>query len=247
MVCFHKVPVAFFAAAIILGVFASCASAPQRGVDYTDASREFGVLDGGALAYFFVDVPAARPILDQVSLGGTSGKQAAQILDRTKTAVGAIYPAESGRRYLLSAQGRYPRSGANLALGMNASWKKQRSGGGLKYWHSDGYGISLRIEPRHALVSDGELFAPPGRVTVPEAFWEMREGAVMAGWLGDAAALINQLLAGMEIPVQVPADNLIFAVFPAGFPLPAYSAGTSPAPGFLPSNGCLGKGRSNEP
>ncbi|GHT79902.1 hypothetical protein FACS1894130_10020 [Spirochaetia bacterium] len=210
--------------AAVLGFLASCATAPQRVVDYTDASREFGVLDGGALVYFSVDIPAARPILDLVSFGGTSGKQAAQILDRTETAVGAAYPPESGRRYLLAAQGRYPKSGIDFSLTFNPSWKKLKSDRGIRYWHSERDSLSLLIEPRYALISDGGLFAGPGRVTVPDAFWNIREGAALAGWLEDAAVPINRFLGQLEIPIQVPADRLIFAVFPEAGPPLVYSA-----------------------
>jgi hypothetical protein len=205
-------------------LFASCASAPQKVTDYADASREFGVLDGGGLLYFSVDVPAARPLLDRVSIAGASGKEAAQILDRTETAAGAAYPPASGRRFLLSARGRYPKSGANFALGMSSAWEKRKSGKGLKYWYSGKQGLSIFLNRRYALVSDGELFAPPGQVTVPEAFWQMREGAAFAGWLEDAAVLIDRFLEQSGIPLQIPADHLIFAVFPAEDPLPAYIA-----------------------
>jgi hypothetical protein len=97
---------------------------------------------------------------------------------------------------------------------MNASWEKRTSDRGLKYWYSGREGLSILLEPRYALVSDGELFAPPGQVTVPDAFWELREGSALAGWLEDAAVPINRFLGQLEIPIQVPADRLIFAVFP---------------------------------
>jgi hypothetical protein len=51
-------------------------------------------------------------------------------------------------------------------------------------------------------------------VTPPERFDEIRDGAAIAGWVPDAAAVIDRFLAAYRIPLQIPADLLMFGVYP---------------------------------
>ena len=130
--------VVFAILTVVILALASCASVPRIEMS-DDPRREFDILDAGGSVYFSVDVPASRPILDLVSFAGTSGSQAAQILDMTQTAVGAAYPPRSGRRYLLAARGRYPNSTIDFSLTFSPGWKKLKSDRGPRYWHSGGF------------------------------------------------------------------------------------------------------------
>ncbi|MDR2070887.1 MAG: hypothetical protein LBP81_05680 [Treponema sp.] len=210
---FFPVP-ALFLAAYLAAVLASCASVPRTLTEAEALGDGFAFLDPGGLVYLTLDVPKSRPILDRVSIGGIRGDQAAQALDMTDTAAAAVYPSEDGRAFLLAARGRYPSSRMRFSLGLSSSWKKTRSETGGRYWRSGRDGLSVYVEPRYALFSDGDPFPHTGGVKAPERFRELNEGAVLAGWIPDAESLIDRFLSGMGVPLSIPADLLIFGVYP---------------------------------
>jgi hypothetical protein len=196
-------------------MFASCASVPRTFTEAEASGDAFAFLDPGGLAYLAVDVPQARPFLDLVSLGGMTGNMAERALDMTDTAAAAFYSPEDERGFLLAARGRYPSSRLRFSLGISPAWKKTRSEGGGRYWRSGGDNLSVYVDPRYALISAGDPFPRTGGVTAPEPFGEFRPGAALAGWVPDAEARINQFLSGMRIPLWIPADLLVFGVYPA--------------------------------
>jgi histidinol-phosphatase (PHP family) len=200
--------------AYLIIVLAACASAPRTLTEALAVGDDFALLDPGGLAYLSLDIPQSRPVLDLISIGGLGRGQAAQTLDMTDTAAAAVYPPEDGRSFLLAARGRYPSSRLRFSLGLSSSWKKTRSKTGGRYWRSEENKLSLYVEPQYALISDGDPFPHTGGVRPPEKFAELSEGAVLAGWLPDAESLINRFLSGMQIPLAIPADILIFGVYP---------------------------------
>lgn len=202
----------FVLAVLILG---SCASVPRAVKEAEGAGDEFSLLDPGGLVYLSVNVPEARPILDLVSFGGVSGKQAAQMLDMTDNASAAVYPPDEGRDFLLAARGRFPSSRLRFSLGLSSSWKSARSETGGRYWRSGADNISIYVDAHNALISSGDPFPRTGGVAAPPRFGEIREGAALAGWVPDAAEAIDRLLSAFRIPLQIPADLLIFGVYPA--------------------------------
>lgn len=220
-------------------VLASCASAPRAQLTEEEPGREFAALDPGALVYLIVDVPAARPILDLVSFDGgmlRSGLPPA-ILDRTGTAVAAVYPPGMGRRFLVAAEGRFPAARARFSFAFSSSWKKVSSPAGKRYWRSAREGLSVSLDSRSARVSDGDPYAAAGGVLAPDAFGPLRRGAALAGWIENAAAPIGRFLERLRIPLQIPADRAIFGVYAVPPPAaPAYGDG-SVAGGDLPGHG----------
>jgi hypothetical protein len=66
-----------------------------------------------------------------------------------------------------------------------------------------------------ALVSDGDPFTPPPGAQSPGGFWELSQGAVLAGWLDNTDSSVQQVLGLKELPLQIPADRVIFGVYPS--------------------------------
>ncbi|MDR3333684.1 MAG: hypothetical protein LBT13_02195 [Treponema sp.] len=190
----------------------SCASQAKVKPGIQDAG--FASLARGALVYLYVDVQGGRSILDRLTFEGSA--QVAQVLDRTESAVVAFYPGGAPRRFLTVAQGRYPSSQAAWSFTLSPSWKKRRSETGAAYWHSTKGGISVFLGPDQARVSDGDPFVLPPGVEVPEGFEEFQQGAVMAGWMEDAQELLNNIVASLGIPLQLPATQILFSLYGSG-------------------------------
>ncbi|MDR2786072.1 MAG: hypothetical protein LBB83_09190 [Treponema sp.] len=215
-----------------LSLLFSCATKPPVVEPGIEIEGEFAVLDGGGLAYFTIDVPGARPILDLAQFEGRRGGQAAEILDLTNTAVGAVYAPESGedapavsarqepdapsaRRYLIAARGKYPAGRAGFAFTFSAEWKKLKSPAGKRYWYSRREELALVLDGRSALVSNADPYPRSAAVEIPGSFARFRDNAVLAGWLHSPSVPLNRFVAQLNIPIQIPADLLIFAVYPA--------------------------------
>ncbi|MDR2052322.1 MAG: hypothetical protein LBP80_02830 [Treponema sp.] len=214
----------------VFSLLVSCATRPPA-VE-PGPGGEFAVLDGGGLAYFAVDIPGARPILDLAQFEGIRGAQAAEILDLTYTAVGAVYAGEDGedapagparkeadapaaRRYLIAAQGKYPAGRAGFAFTFSREWKKLKSPAGKPYWYSRREDLAVVLEARSALVSNADPHPRSAAVEIPGSFPRFRDNAVLAGWLNSPSVPLNRFIAQLDIPIQIPADLLIFAVYPA--------------------------------
>jgi hypothetical protein len=208
---------------------ASCASGPRKQDPYESGQDDFAPLAPGGTLYFAVDVPRARPILDLISLGNISGKDASAVLDRTGSAVAAVYGEGEPRRFLAALRGSYPRFRSGFSFAFNSAWKKARSASGDRYWRSASYGLSIFLEADRALVSDGDPISPPPGPVLPEGFAELRRGALLAGWLEDAGGPINQFFAQLEIPIQIPAERALFGVY--ALPPGALSALSPEKPG----------------
>jgi hypothetical protein len=216
-----KIAVHFF---LFLGLwfllFISCKTVP-RFPDPVLGESGYIPLEPGAEVYVLADVQRARPILELVQIRGMDEKRFKQTLDRTRSAVAALFPSESGRRFQMTAWGSYPGSGADMAFGTNKNWKKLRSAaGGLPYWHSARDGLSVALNAKQAFVSASlgdtpdEPFASPPGIEAPDGFDEFRRGALIACWLENPGATVNRIFTAMQIPLQLPAERLFVSVFP---------------------------------
>jgi hypothetical protein len=200
--------------------FISCKTAPKM-PDPVREDIEYISLEPGALVYVFADVQGARPILDLVPIQELDDKQSKQMLDRTRSAVAALYPAESGRRFQLTAWGRYPGFRAGMAFGLSKGWKKQRSAAGFPYWYSGYSGLSLAMTGKQVFASastdgnPGDPFTAPPGIEVPEGLTEFRRGALVSCWLENPGPVINRIIERMQIPLQIPAERLFVSLFSA--------------------------------
>jgi hypothetical protein len=201
----------------LIGILAlaSCASAPKTPVQDDFISSSFTALDSGGLVYLWADISGARPILDQSQFAGFNGKRTADLLDRTAFVAAAVYPPETGKRFMVSAQGRYPSFWAGMSFAFSLSWKKRRSETGGRYWYSARENLSVFLNPRDALVSDGDPFSQGSGPELPAVFGDMSPGAVLAGWITSVAEPLNRFIAKLNIPIQIPADQAVFALYPA--------------------------------
>ena len=205
----------------------SCSTTPSA-PDTTLLETGYLPLEPGASAYLFIDVINARPLLDHFSFIPTSNSQVRQMIDRTHTAVAAVYSPGNERRYQVAAWGRYPVWGAEMALGANRNWKKQRSAiGRATYWYSSSERLSIALDSREILVSaatgDSPLdpFPPmpatdvPSGTKIPDDFGEFSRGAILSCWFNNPAPLINQKLREMSLPIELPAEQVFISIFPA--------------------------------
>lgn len=197
-------------------VFGSCATGSKAYNTGLDQLDEFAPLAPGASAYLYIDVSGARPLLETVPLPGVQDvnkKDMAQILDRTNSAVAAYYPETAPRRFLAAAKGKYPSARANMSFSFSSRWKKRKSAIGDSYWYSARDKLAVSLSGNRAFVSDGDPFVPsPGTVS-PEGFPEFRRGAVLAGWVDDAAPRINQFLETLGLPIEIPAGQTLFTLY----------------------------------
>jgi hypothetical protein len=204
----------------IVSLCISCKTAPQF-PDPVAGETASIPLEPGALVYVFADVQGARPILDLVPLPGLNEKRAREMLDRTRSAAAALYPAESGRRFQLTAWGSYPNTGAAVAFGADKNWKKRRSANGLPYWYSARDRLSAALSAGQAFVAASlddtplEPFSAPPGIEAPDGFAEFRRGAVLSCWLENPGALVSRVLAATGIPLQLPAERIFVSVFRA--------------------------------
>ncbi|MDR0411492.1 MAG: hypothetical protein LBH75_05925 [Treponema sp.] len=207
----------------IAALFLSCKTSPAAKIG-EDALRkltevgEFEAFAGGGLLYLSIDAVNSRPILDLLTVRGTSGKEAAQILDRTSTVTAALYPAEASQRIFAVFQGNYPKTIADLSLKASASWERRRSETGADFWRMEDSGLSIAFNDKIIAASDADPFlfatddAASALVSTPKGFDEFRQGAIIAGWFGNNMAAVNALLTALETPFEIQADGLFFSV-----------------------------------
>jgi hypothetical protein len=214
-------PVWKFAVLFILSLFISCKSVPDI-PDPVLGESAYIPLEPGALAYVFADVQKARPILDLVQIRGVNEKQSKEMLDRTKSAVAALYPPESGRRFQLTAWGSYPGIRADMAFGADRSWKKRRSAAEkLSYWYSAKDGLSVALNAQQAFVAASaddvprEPFSTAPGIGAPDDFGEFRRGSLISCWLETPGPLVNRVLGAAQIPLQIPAERIFVSILPA--------------------------------
>ncbi|MDR0374818.1 MAG: hypothetical protein LBH85_03755 [Treponema sp.] len=178
-----------------------------------DAFGEFDALDPDAAVYLALDSQETRPLLDLLNIGGITGGQTGQLLDKTTRIAAAFYPKDAGKRFLAVCHGDYPNVLAALSLTASADWKKVRAWNNAPYWRSDASALSLALNDSWALVSDAEPFASATRAVTPrEEFDAFRQGAAIAGWITDGGVSLNNLLYLLEIPIELYIQSAFFAV-----------------------------------
>jgi hypothetical protein len=201
----------------------SCQTMPKSSDPFMSESNSIP-LESGAFAYVIADVPKAMPILNQTDLLKMQTKQLQQMLDKTSSAVIAMYLPQSEKRFRLVSWGNYPVFGAKMALGFNQDWKKQRSKAtGAAYWYSAKEGLSVALDKGQAWVLSAEGNTPLepfsagaglSGTPIPEGFNEFSKGAILSCWLNEPGPLINQKLQEMGFPIEIPAEKIFVSVYP---------------------------------
>ncbi|MDR1326586.1 MAG: hypothetical protein LBK00_11175 [Treponema sp.] len=174
-------------------VLAACSTSKASLISEADG-REYAPLAPGALVYMYADVARMGPLLDILPIEALGQKEVADMIERTDTAMVAFYPNNEKRSFMLAGAGTYPTFGANMGLWFSSAWKKRHSETGASYWYAEKGRNALSLSANQVFVSDGDPFAPAPGVVIPEGFAVFRRDAVLALWLDDAAAPVNQFL-----------------------------------------------------
>jgi hypothetical protein len=203
---------------LLFALLLSCQSVPQM-PDAVQTESGFAPLESGAFAYIFVDVKQAKPALALVNIRELDDRQTQAMLDRTRSAVIALYPPGNERRLQLAAWGSYPVRRAEMAMGTSREWKKIKYTGAA-YWYSPARRLSLALGAKQAFAASwtddaarNPVAAFPG-VELPEGFAEFRRNAALACWFESPAALINRQLKAMNVPLELPAERVFVSLFP---------------------------------
>ena len=214
--CFLCVLCAFvrFISIVLVVLLVSCASSPK--ISSPADENVLAMLPEGARVYLWADTVRARPLLNVLSFQGVSGKNAAQVLDNTKSAAVAFFSdgkggdTTSNRQFFIAAMGKYPQFSASLSFTFSKNWKKQKSSTGSSYWYSVSDKIALAMGTSLALVSNTDPLAAFTAASAPRGFADFNRGFALAGWMNDSAESINVFLASMGIPLQIPAEDFFF-------------------------------------
>jgi hypothetical protein len=184
---------------------------------------DFAALEDGATLYCVIDVPAARPLAGMMPLATLlGGADMEEALDRTESVALALYSGRE-RSYLAAARGRFPAFRMGLSLSFNAAWKKRKSTVGSAYWRNESQRLSLAIDGKRVIVSNTDPNVPPPGAALPKNFGEFLHSGgavassgqpVMAGWLPRAEATLSRFIEELGLPLQIPAEQLLFVLYP---------------------------------
>jgi hypothetical protein len=190
----------------------NCKTTPDTVVQ----NLNFFPLDPGAIAYAFIYVKQARPILDLLPVKILNDKQTKKMIDKTSFCAAALFPKESTRLFQAAAWGNYPSLRAGIAFIFSKYWKKIKSAG-EKYWHSSAYNLSLVLNSEQAFVASSPSYpvsSAPG-VKTPEGFGEFGMQSPVSCWIENPAPLLSGLLNETGIPLQIPVRELFINLYPA--------------------------------
>jgi hypothetical protein len=206
-------------------IFAACCAVSCKTVSVRspDAVLSSGSvpLESGAVIYILSNIEEARPVIDLLPVSYLKDKYVSQMIDNTTFAITALFPAENDLDLQIAAWGNYPSSSADIALGANAQWRKQKPKDG-GYWYSPFNGISLVINKKRAFIASSML-KPVNPITtgegvkIPEDFLDFYRSSapVIGGWFDNPSPLIALVLNNIKIPVRIPADKLFLSFIKA--------------------------------
>ena len=202
---------------LLFVLLVSCAtspSAPKPETFYSGRSG-FALMPEGAELYMTAEVQKVRPILDSLSLGGMTGSELERFLDMSDTLTAAVFKSVEVWHFYGAASGKFPNATGGLFFSASKDWEKKVSASGIPYWYSDNSKLAVSLGDKNAYFSDTDPFVPPPGTTVPEALPAMRTGSVLSGWMNNPGEALGKVVAGFGVPISIPAERLVFAVFPA--------------------------------
>ena len=196
-------------------LLASCASAPKLKPETFYKGRSgFSLMPEGAPLYLMAEVQPVRPILDSLVLGGMSGAEIKKFLDMSDFITVAVYQNPGERHFYAAATGKFP-AGGGLFFSTSRDWEKKTSASGMPYWYSARSMLSVSLDTKNAYLSDVDPFVGAPGAVIPDALAAMQTGSVLSGWMNNPAQAIKGLVASFEIPIEIPAERFLFAVFTA--------------------------------
>jgi len=196
---------------------ASCRTSPSvpKPEDFYTGRSGFALMADGAELYITADVQSARPILDNIVLGGLSGAEIKRFLDMSDILTAAVFHSAK-RHFYAAAIGKFPSAAGGFFFSTSKDWEKRLSASGMPYWYSDQSRLSISLNSGAAYLSDTDPFVPPPGTRIPESLPALQKGAVLCGWMNNPSETFNRIIASFEVPIEIPADRLLFAVYPEG-------------------------------
>jgi len=214
-------------------LFLSCQTVPIiPHAQYEKA--DYAPLDTGAQVYIFADVKESRGIIEILPIIELQNPQVKMILDRTDFIAAAVFGEDSGRRFQLTAWGKYP-SAANAVFSSNKNWKKQKDQKNRNYWHSSADKLSLALNSNNIIASarlDGipeSPFAEDAGIEIPEGFNEFRAEkkyqrslnsafdefpkAPFSCWLETPDDAVSRILNEAGVPIRLPFQKLFISLY----------------------------------
>ncbi|MDR2073502.1 MAG: hypothetical protein LBP60_08745 [Spirochaetaceae bacterium] len=198
---------------LLLPLFASCASSSASPQAFYAGRRDFSLMGPGADLYIKAEVQSVRPILEGLILGGLTGAEIKDFLDMSETLTAAVYMGEE-RRFYAAATGRFPSARGGFFFGLSKDWEKRKSSSGIDYWYSDKSKLGVFLRGKNAYLANADPFVPPPGARAPETVGALQNGAVLLGWMEDPASALNTIVAAFGVPIAIPAERLIFGVYP---------------------------------
>lgn len=138
-------------------ILTSCGTIPPS-VPVSTASR-FSELPEGAYAYVYANLQNSRGLIQELYNGSLEDllKMPASVFNNTDLLYGALYKDTPDYRFYALVPGRYPVFQSHISLTFNPDWKRKRSNG-ISYWKSEKQGLSLRIESKEVIITDGKPY-----------------------------------------------------------------------------------------
>ena len=194
----------------------SCASSPSvpKPEAFYKGRSGFSLMEEGAALYLTADVQSVRPILDALVLGGMTGSEIKNFLDMSDVLIAAVFMVPGKRHFYAAASGAFPSARGGLFFSASKDWEKKISETGMPYWYSSRSQLSVSLNAKAAYLSDADPFVPLPGASIPEALPALQKNAVLSGWMNNPSQTVNKIIADFEVPIEIPADRLVFAVYP---------------------------------
>lgn len=212
-------------------ILTSCGTIPPS-VPVSTASR-FSELPEGAYAYVYANLQNSRGLIQELYNGSLEDrlKMPASVFNNTDLLYGALYKDTPDYRFYALVPGRYPVFQSHISLTFNPDWKRKRSNG-ISYWKSEKQGLSLRIEPKEVIITDGKpyretrsvpvLTGSSGEVKEPEIDFDSLaaplEKATLFIVLNQRGPLSQFLFNSSIQSPQVPMKQVRLGLYPAADP-----------------------------
>jgi len=202
----------FLPLSFLLFSCASSPSAPKPETFYKGRSG-FSLMAEGASFYLTADVQSSRPILDSLVLGDMTGAEIKDFLDMSDSLTAAIFQIPGERHFYAAASGKFPSTTGGIFFSVSKDWEKMLSASGMPYWYSSRSKLAVSLGAKMAYFSDADPFVAPPGAAAPDALPAMQKDSVLSGWMNNAAQAISHLVAAFQVPIEIPAERLLFAIY----------------------------------
>lgn len=139
-----------------------------------------------------------------------------QILEKTKRITIALYRDNAGEtrpRFIALLEGEgYPSFTSSFAFTFSSAWEKIKTTGG-NYWKAKNTNIFLAMNPKKLFISDMPLFNSGQKTDAPRIRTDFQNNTFAYGWMPEAA-IVSALLNSFGIPLNLPANGLLFTIRP---------------------------------